>query len=562
MSAPRWSWRTAAFLAVPVIAAILVLARAATQDLTIDEANTFDSYVNQLGLNLDGGYWRGGSNNHLLATLVMNVSVALFGGSPLAIRAPALLGAALFITASSVLVARLVGHHRVVTRVALLAVLLFNPLTMDLLVAARGYALAFGAIALLLVALLGALSSRPNRSGLRRWAAVSIWAGIAVIANYAFVMTVLGLLAAALAVLVLRARRRAAAPRRLLTEILCLGLPAAAIVGLVATSNLLSVDRVDAGSAWGTTSLLETFRSLGRVIFTQPNPFVTPPHLRGVVGFLLDVAPVLVVLVLAASTIWLTVRMVSSRLAPLDDAGAPAARLVFAWIALVAVALSLAGHLLLQLTIGYALPYTRTGSHLVPLLTLIAFAPAFVAPVRDGTVARVWVRSAIAAAAAVAVLFALSPRIAYFEEWKWNADVCRSTTIALELAEDLGVDQVRTSWELEAAGNYYAQYLGFGRDRLTTAFAVEMPDDLGPLDGPAVYALSERAWVAMDTSDFIVVYESRLGGTRVAVRNAPGVDVPATPVDFRPDRSDACSDHFWYEDRAVYPGASAAVTER
>jgi len=81
-------------LAVTAVFALLwAVARAAVQSITIDEADTYLVWVARP----NPSHWEAASNNHVLNSLLMRLTTGLFGVSHLSVRAPALLGAALYI---------------------------------------------------------------------------------------------------------------------------------------------------------------------------------------------------------------------------------------------------------------------------------------------------------------------------------------------------------------------------------------------------------------------------------------------------------------------------------
>src|SRR5262245_40237918 len=72
-----------------------VVVRAATQAITIDEATTYVLFV----MHPQPLHWLGSTNNHVLNTALMRLSTLVFGLSEFTARIPALLGAAIYITA-------------------------------------------------------------------------------------------------------------------------------------------------------------------------------------------------------------------------------------------------------------------------------------------------------------------------------------------------------------------------------------------------------------------------------------------------------------------------------
>lgn len=123
--------------AVPTVLWCVLFWRAATQSLAHDEALTWQLYLTTPFSTIFQHY---NPNNHLLATLLMRVSAAVFGFSELALRLPSLAAAILYFVAVRRLALRWFG----LTPPALLAILLLSvhPLLLDFFVAARGYGLA------------------------------------------------------------------------------------------------------------------------------------------------------------------------------------------------------------------------------------------------------------------------------------------------------------------------------------------------------------------------------------------------------------------------------------
>ena len=128
-------------LVLPLTAAFALLwaiARAAVQAITIDEADTFHAFV----IHWEPWHWDAASNNHVLNSALMRLFTSIFPLTELTVRAPALLGAAIYIVAAYVL-CRLIGRN-LALRWALFVCLVYNPFIFDYLVAARGYGMALG----------------------------------------------------------------------------------------------------------------------------------------------------------------------------------------------------------------------------------------------------------------------------------------------------------------------------------------------------------------------------------------------------------------------------------
>ena len=155
--------------------------RAQAQSITFDEANTFFAFV------VGDGPWSPNSNNHVLNSILIRLFVKLFGVSQLSVRAPALLGGALYIFAA----------YRICTLLAcelaltwpLFVCFVYNPFVMDYLVAARGYGLAIGFLSLslyLIARMLFAWDGASERKILKTAVAASVAGALSFCANFSF----------------------------------------------------------------------------------------------------------------------------------------------------------------------------------------------------------------------------------------------------------------------------------------------------------------------------------------------------------------------------------------
>jgi len=106
------------------------IVRASVQAATGDEAGTYVFFVARH----DPYQWFPAANNHVLNSLLMRGFVSVFGLSHLTVRAPALIGALLYIAAAFGL-SKLVSFRWSV-RLPLFVCLVYNPFIFDFLVAA------------------------------------------------------------------------------------------------------------------------------------------------------------------------------------------------------------------------------------------------------------------------------------------------------------------------------------------------------------------------------------------------------------------------------------------
>ena len=78
-----------------VAAFALVIARASIQSITIDEADTYLTFVGRMA----PSHWSPGANNHPLNSVLMRIFVSVWGVHHLSVRGPVLIGAAVYIEA-------------------------------------------------------------------------------------------------------------------------------------------------------------------------------------------------------------------------------------------------------------------------------------------------------------------------------------------------------------------------------------------------------------------------------------------------------------------------------
>jgi hypothetical protein len=130
--------------------------RAAHQSIAIDEAHTFNFYVDAPWSNF---YARYIPHNHVLYSLLARFSVDAFGRSDLAFRLPSVI-AGFFLTLGAFRVLE-ISTPRLIRWIALLTIAL-QPLLLDFSVAARGYGLG---LAFLTWAIYFAMCERPTLAG-------------------------------------------------------------------------------------------------------------------------------------------------------------------------------------------------------------------------------------------------------------------------------------------------------------------------------------------------------------------------------------------------------------
>lgn len=165
---------------------MLSVYRAATQSITVDEAHTWNAFASQrLGGFLVDYY---DANNHVLNSLLMALSVRLFGLSELAVRLPSLMGCGLYLVGSWRLARLVFGNAGRDTAWSALvtALLVTNPFSMDHFSLARGYGMAVGLMMTGLCDLVRDVQHRRSGNLYR----AAIFCGLSITANLTMVFPV------------------------------------------------------------------------------------------------------------------------------------------------------------------------------------------------------------------------------------------------------------------------------------------------------------------------------------------------------------------------------------
>ncbi len=156
--------------------------RAATQSIVHDEALTYRYYLavppSRMFTSFD-------ANHHFLNTLLMSLSVSLFGISEWSMRLPALAGAVLYFAAVYRVSRYVFGAGY--TFLMAVALLTLDPFVLDFMVAARGYGMALG-FWMWALALLAPYIENPKTRTSRKLVEAAIALSLSVVANLVFVM--------------------------------------------------------------------------------------------------------------------------------------------------------------------------------------------------------------------------------------------------------------------------------------------------------------------------------------------------------------------------------------
>lgn len=468
---------------------LVCLYRAITQSIVHDEALTYQLYLAGPAARIFDLF---DANHHFLNTLLMKVSVSLFGLSEWSMRLPALAGAALYFAAVYRIGTR---HFRTVFASLLMAMLLtLNPLILDFMVAARGYGMALGlffwALAMLLDHLRDA-ASQPVRTLLMGGAAL----GLSISANLVFLVPATVL--AGIALLLekkpepadnaeKKPRKREPAHSR--PSLWKHFVPAAGGV-LVVLFVTAPLDRATSANFYvGASSVTESLRNLVQVSLVHSGPL----RRTGFVMVLRDA----VAFVLAPGALLAALAIGLRRLNPLLLLTAGTAT----GAALILV--------VMNLVMDFPYPVDRTGLYFLAL-TPAAFTGLLEA--REGRIARVAAVGGQISGVLLVLLFALEFNTRKFLVWEYDADTRRIVSQVAQAVGDRAADSVsvRNSWQLEPSLNFYRV-----RDHRTW-MSPATRDPLGP--GGDYYAV-----IPNDASSIVAlrlrrVYEGLVSGTVLAV---------------------------------------------
>jgi len=319
-----------------LLAAVLILYRAATQSITIDEATTYQFFVARDFSNL----WKPAANNHLLNSLLMKLSTQLFGVSAFTARIPALLGAAFYLAAAARLSILIAAGRRSVEAL-LFAGLVFNPFILDYLIAARGYSMALGfLLSAIAISASAALDPDPNRRVYTRAAICSALLGLCFVANFSFAIAAATTLAACFAL------DRQRTPRLALVYLV----PGLLIAAALSAKTLVAWTPNQ--FTYGARTLAQSAQTLIEASFYQPD--------LNLFGKTSNLGYILIALVAAASAF----RIISLRI---DRKPNPQLRIAATLFASLAACILL--HWIAHRTFGLLLPRDRTAGFVVPIVS-------------------------------------------------------------------------------------------------------------------------------------------------------------------------------------------------
>jgi hypothetical protein len=465
-------------------AMLWVIARACVQAITIDEAYSYLTFVGQN----QPFQWYPSEANHILNSALMRLFTSVFGLSHVTVRAPAMLGAAVYIGAAWYL-CRLMSDQ-ISIQWPVFVCLVYNPFVFDFMVAARGYGLAS---AFLLCAIAIPAGRRLRASSPEAGcAACSAFVALSFASNFSFAFADLAVLAM---VWLWTGSTKKFSPR-VLAATVAPGLLVTVLLTLDAVLHFPSGRLFD-----GATSLHQTIQSITEASLYQLNPELANPLVYAILNYLRPfLFPLLGAAVLAQTAmLFLHPKPKDTRTKwLLEMAGVLAA----------AAILTLIAHWLAFRIFHLLLPWNRTALFFVPLSTLAAGALAV------GALAAIPSRLLTGILYLFAIYFLFCLRLTYFREWKYDADARTLYSAVAYYNHAYCVEQVPSSWYYVSSLNFYRKLSG--RETLAP---FESQDSL-PTDRP-VYVLNaafDNGFI--ESQHLAVVYRGELSDAVVAIRPA------------------------------------------
>lgn len=415
-----------------VFAMLWAVARASVQSITMDEADTYLSFVGRPA----PFHWWPFPNNHLLNSALMRMFTLVFGVSHLTVRLPALVGAAMYIGVCWYLC--LLLPARFAFRFALFLCLVYNPFVFDFLVAARGYGWAMAL--LLCVVAVPAAGLERNISTAKLCAACSALAALSFTSNFSFAFADLSVLLMALLWI---GRERGFSLRLLAAAIV----PGALVVVLLPLSILLHFPREQLYA--GTPSLWQTFRSVIHWTLYELNPEVASPLMLQVMRRLEKLLFPALGLVVAWRLALLNREKQREKQTSQQAKWLKSLAVVLAGAAALATVL----HWVAFHTFGLLMPLDRTALFYVPLCTLAA-AVMVTIPI-ESRMGRASYYAFLAVLSLFALHFLYSMRLTYFAEFRYDADLKKVYTALAGYNHEYCVDRVESDWFFTSSLNFY-----------------------------------------------------------------------------------------------------------
>jgi hypothetical protein len=496
--------RDVAIKAFLVLVWLVCLYRAITQSIVHDEALTYGLYIHAPYSQI---FQLFSANHHFLNTLLMKLSVSIFGVSEWSMRLPALAGAALyFAVVYRISVREIRGSAASLVAVAMLTL---NPFILDFMVAARGYGMALG-LWMWALAILLAYVRKPGAGATRELLQAGVALSLSIMANLVFVVPALALTAVAWAMLkaarptsppelespqVSKKQKKKKRKRPALSEheralqAFWRWMVIPALAGCAAFFLVAPLAKAAPGDFYaGAGTLAESLRSLYGVSLAHGGPLrqaALSPVLRDTVTF--GLAPLILLGGLAVGVLRRNIMLVLA-----------------CWTAVACGVLLL----LLHVAVNLRYPLDRTGIYFMPLVGL-ALA-GLIEEINGDALAKGSGALAVAISILLIVQFLLEFDTRKFAVWEYDAD---THTILAELAKVVpdkrtGSVRIANSWQLEPSLNFYAR-----KDNLDWLQAITRAP-VGP--GADYYVLMNADRGVADSMHLRTIYTGRNAGTILA----------------------------------------------
>jgi hypothetical protein len=475
----------------------VVVIRACLQSITLDEAGTVLSYA----LKPWPSHWWPASDNHVLNSILIRLSVSVFGVSNLTVRLPAIAGALIYIVSTLYLCSLLDG--RGILKFCAAAALLYNPMILDYLVAARGYSLAIG----LFLAALGIIASTiltdvGDRGVYEKAVWISIVLALSSAANFSFAIA--DGVTLVVFVLVMR-RQRHFSVRQSLRLAVYSFLPGLFVGFLLCGSVILKWPRGEL--YFGSKSMAEMWSGLASGSFDSLNPDLVNPLVLSWMNSIRGVVPYVV----AAIGVSLFISIELLRWRRPKEQPERMGDLVRTLVVVAGTTLLL--HWLAFKILHIPLPKDRTGLFFIPLWTVAVVCCVILAFESESWRIVRW--SGVALLLFTGAYFVGCLRLSYFKEWKFDSDTKTLYWIMDDLHRRCGADRFGIDWRYHLALNFYREAYGnYSMKEFSSSTSGELPTDR------AVYA------IFLPTSEeFIreqklqVIYHNEDSDAAVAIRS-------------------------------------------
>ena len=434
--------------------------------------------------------------------MLMRLSATVFGINNLTARLPAMLGATVYIGSALWLCLKLTS--RGLLQLLLLICLVYNPMVLDYLVAARGYSLA---VAFLLAAI-GVIASvmiadEIDSAILRKKAAwLSVLLALSCAANFSFAIANGTLL---LIFFLWAARRMRFAGSESVQLAMWSFLPGLLAGFLLCGSVVLHWPKGEL--YFGSKNMAQMWSAFATGSFDELNPNLVNPLVMPWLARLGGIMPYIAV---SAGVFLFFFSEINRRRRP--DANAERLGNFVRILAVVSV-ITLALHWLAFKIFAIPLPKDRTGLFLVPLWTLV-FAGCLAMPSADRVSGLVrWFGTAVLTLSAFYFLGCL--RIGHFKEWRFDSDTKTLYWIVDDLHRRCGIERFAVDWRYQMALNFYRrEYRNDSLKEFNYSTSGELPVDR---DAYAIFYPTSEEFI--EQQRLRVIYHNEESGAAVAIRS-------------------------------------------